>query len=523
MRHCFQPEVNELIRQLQRLAITTERKTGVRFSRQSLEKSLISLTVNLNVYRTYIRDLNVSKEDRLLIEEALILAKESFHERSAVFPALTFLGKVLLLRSSNPQRRKAYLDFVMRWQQVTGPVMAKGIEDTAFYVYNRLLSLNEVGNIPTDKPTSDSVAAFHRYSEQKRLYFPGGLNTSSTHDTKRSEDVNARLNVLSEIPLEWGHHLSEWHHLNRGYKRPVGAKLAPSSNEEVLLYQVMLGAWPLQESEISTFLERLAEFTVKALREAKVNSRWRDPDEDYEQAVIAFLQAIFDDTKSKIFLSDFKEFASRIAFYGAINSLCALVLKLCAPGIPDIYQGMELWEFTLVDPDNRRPIDYEHRKHHLTQIQKNAAPVTSDYLHELLSQWQDGRIKLYVTTRTLHLRKRYSFLFRQGHYYPLSASTNYEHHVVAFARKEGRQWAVVATPRFSSALSASFPIGASVWRDGRLYLPPEAPQRWRHAYTDDIIESETTSERTSAPQARSNSIPLGELFLKFPVTLLVSV
>ncbi len=264
------------------------------------------------------------------------------------------------------EHREDWLGFVMRWQQFTVPVMAKGLEDTALYVYNPLISLNEVG-------TDFLVVApedFHRFNQGRQAKWPFALNATTTHDTKRSEDVRLRINVLSEIPREWEACLQRWSAWNAAKKREVHGLAVPDANEEYFLYQTLLGAWPLFEAELPGFKERLKAYVIKAAREAKVHTRWIDPDFEHESALLAFVDDILEDTPANAFLSDFREFQAPLSSSGALHSLSQVLLKIASPGVPDLYQGTELWDFSLVDPDNRRPVDFYQRARLLGDVKK---------------------------------------------------------------------------------------------------------------------------------------------------------
>jgi (1->4)-alpha-D-glucan 1-alpha-D-glucosylmutase len=280
-----------------------------------------------------------------------------------------FLRQVLLLQQAPqlfPEQREARLAFVMRWQQFTGPLMAKGFEDSLLYIYNRLVSLNEVGGFPNSPRVS--VAAFHEFGKRRQKHWPHTLNATTTHDTKRSEDVRARINVLSEIPDEWEKRLMRWRDWNHGRKHVVEGTPVPTPNEEIMLYQTMLGAWPLREDGVPDFQQRLQEYMIKATREAMVHTKWTVPNVKHEKALVDFISAIMKPSPGNEFLNDFLRFQQDVAFYGALNSLSQVLIKVAFPGVPDFYQGSELWDLRLVDPDNRGPVDFEERSAGLHQV-----------------------------------------------------------------------------------------------------------------------------------------------------------
>ena len=457
------------------------------FAPSEIVAALIEITACMPVYRTYIREAPVSEPERRAIGRAIAEARR--RAWGQVDPRLFRFLELVLLLEPPPYitgERDKWLEFVMRWQQFTGRVMAKGVEDTAFYNDNRLVSLNEVGSEPGlggDPSTGsgqsfDPVAELHRHNARIARDWPHTMNTTSTHDTKRSEDVRARINVLSEIPDVWQRELRKWTRMNAPLKRGG----VPHPNEELLIYQTLVGMWPFDDP--SDVPDRLCAYLEKAAREAKTHTSWLAPNEEYERALKDFAAAILG---SGPFLESFRRFHRRIAFHGFLNSLAQVVLKICSPGLPDFYQGTELWDFTLVDPDNRRPVDYARRM----ELIRNLGSVPS-----LLRHWTDGRIKLFVTARALAARARHSEAFRSGDYRPLDAGTP---HCVAFARGED---VVVAVPRLTTRLGMSatrapkLPTG-DVWGD--LALPIYG--RWRNVFTDDVFEGGALRDVLSFPVA----------------------
>ncbi len=438
---------------------------------RDLSRVLAAVTASLPVYRTYTRSEEIGAADRAVVEVAVREARR----RGPGLPvqALAFLRRVLLLDfppAITRHQRNEWLGFVLHWQQMTGPVAAKGVEDTALYVYNRLVSLNEVGADPD--PDDLSIAAFHGFVEDRGDRWPAALNATSTHDSKRSEDVRARIAVLSEMAAEWQAAVVRWCEHNRAKKRTVAGHEAPDGNVELLLYQTLIGAWPLQPGEVGEFRRRLQDYVLKALREAKVHTSWVRPNQAYEEASAAFVDALLDDGS---FVGDFAGLQRKVAVHGAVNSLAAVVLKLACPGVPDLYRGCEVWDLSLVDPDNRRPVDFAHRRVLLAGLQA-ATPA------ELVESWPDGRIKLAVTARGLGLRRRLPQLFAHGAYVPLEVTGRHAEHVVALARRHGEQWAVAAVPRLSVALGEGFPLAAA-WGDTAIRPPAGAPTRWHDALT----------------------------------------
>ena len=344
------------------------------------------------------------------------------------------------------------------------------------------------------------VSTFHRRNEARLQRWPATMNATATHDTKRGEDVRARINVLSELPDEWSERLTRWRAWNRDRKREVDGQLVPDANEELLLYQTMIGAWPLDEEEAPAFGERLKAYAVKAAREAKLHTSWLDADEAYERALTEFVEAVLAPSKENRFLPDLLSFQKQVAYYGAMNSLAQLVLKIASPGVPDFYQGTELWDFSLVDPDNRRPVDFGKRVRlleALTEREANGRP----FVRELLARWLDGRIKLYVTMRALNARRADADLFLRGDYLPLTASGKAAAHTIAFARRRGEAWALVVVPRLLTGLCAEGepPIGESVWGASALVLPDGAPTRWRNVFTGENLETMAAGQTMTLP------------------------
>jgi (1->4)-alpha-D-glucan 1-alpha-D-glucosylmutase len=505
----FGGELRRLSSRLQALAAVD------RYARDHDPHALLLLlrevTARLPVYRTYIRSLDVSPSDRRAIEVALKGASRGGELRG---PMLDFLRRVLLLEFSDcagAEGREAWLRFVMKWQQFTGPVMAKGMEDTACYIYNRLVSLNVVGG--GSKPVS--VKCFHEFNAARRDAWPLSFNATSTHDTKRSEDVRARINVLSELPDDWERWLANWSEWNRGGKQIVNGAPAPDANEEILIYQVLLGAWPLDEAEIPEFRERMKKFVVKAAREAKTHTDWLTPNTEYERALELFIERILEPGGCNRFLADFRGAIERIAPFGAIGSLAQVLLKIASPGLPDFYQGTLLWDFSLVDPDNRRPVDFERRIRALEQLQALEGSDPLPLAMKLAETWRDGHIKMWVIWKALRYRKSRMELFAEGEYIPLEVTGPARENLIAFARRRGEQWAIAAVPRLIASLCGERnPFAASaIWEGTEVRLPKHAPRVWHNLFTgEDVV-----------PAGRgdgSRCISAAGLLARFPVSLL---
>ncbi len=462
----FRGDFAALARHLGRLAARHREARDVPLT--ELAEALLEVTACLPVYRTYIREGEISARDRATIEQILALARRRTSAERIPDAAFDFIRAVLLV-DPPPYlggRRGDWLGFVMRWQQFTGPVMAKGVEDTAYYRHNTLLSLNEVGSDGTREHPPSNAEEFHALNRLRLERWPATLNATATHDTKHGEDSRARLNVLSEIPEEWERRLERWIEWNAARKEAVGGGLAPDASEEILIYQTLLSVWPCE-------WERLEEFLVKALREAKQNSSWIAPHEAYEQAVVRFARRILEEDAP--FLPDFAEFAALVARFGWRNSLSQLVLKIAAPGVPDFYQGTELWQFALVDPDNRRPVDYKRRAAMLDELRRREAEEFEPLIRELAGNPERDEMKLWVTYRALAFRKAHPELFARGDYIPLAAQGACARHVVAFARRHEGLWAAAVAPRWTSHVVD--------WGDTEILPPPGAPAEWVDALT----------------------------------------
>jgi (1->4)-alpha-D-glucan 1-alpha-D-glucosylmutase len=467
MRTSLAAEVEVLATQLDRIAQRDRRTSD--FTRSAMREAIVEVIACFPVYRTYVSTRGVSDEDRRIVQWAINVARR----RSAVgeLSIFDFLRDVLLCDASigrSPAHTRAVLEFAMKFQQVTAPVTAKGVEDTAFYRYNRLVALNEVGADP--RRFSFSNAAIHQENLERARSWPHSMLATSTHDTKRSEDARARIAVLSEIPDLWRRHLARWTRVNRSKRLQLEGGPAPHRNDEYLLYQSLIGIWSAQEGTAS-LSERLQAYMVKAAREAKRSTSWMNPDADYERALTEFAARLLDDPEHNAFLRDFSSVAQVTDYFGKLNSLSQTLLKLTAPGIPDLYQGTELPSFALVDPDNRRRVDFADAAAKLAQVEAVSADVV---ITEMLSSWQDGRNKLYVTWKLLQLRRQYPELFASGDYEPLQVTGANRDHVLAFARKNEAVCVIVVVSRWAARLmntELAVPIGA-VWGDTAVNATP---------------------------------------------------
>jgi (1->4)-alpha-D-glucan 1-alpha-D-glucosylmutase len=510
IQHLFSEEISALSRYLVRLSS----KAGYHeIDENNIMSVLVLVTACLPVYRTYIRNYKVSDTDRKSIERAFRVA--GYSDNDIDEQASNFLKKVLLLEFSGDcpgAVRKEWLEFVLRWQQLTGAVMAKGVEDTALYNYHRLVSMNEVGGDPGGNGSTPDE--FHSYNMGRLSQWPGTMNTTSTHDTKRSEDVRARINTLSEVPIEWESHLKKWMELNKPLKQEVNGIPVPGPETEILLYQTMLGAWPLEKSALTEFQQRLKDYMLKAEKEAKSRTGWVNPDNDYEQALTKFIETILDSSLSRKFLDGFMQLEKKVAFFGALNSLSQTLLKIASPGVPDFYQGDELWNFSLVDPDNRRPVDYKMRTQMMAEIRKSEKSDRAAFVRQITDRWQDGRIKIYTIYKALHTRKNSLSLFLRGNYIPMKAGGNKDEHICAFTRQTPEISVVIVVPLFLTGLTVpgKLPCGQDIWEEDVLYFPKTAPSGWENVFTGESIRVST----------REKSIPLSQIFNSFPVALLQS-
>ncbi|MBV9464124.1 MAG: malto-oligosyltrehalose synthase [Verrucomicrobiae bacterium] len=512
-------EVNQLAFKLKRLARGSRRYRD--FTLSSLVFVLREIIACLPVYRTYIDPERgeIGPVDRIVLESAVRKARRlNARTDPSIFE---FVASTLLLRDEavDPERRAARLQFIGRFQQCTGPVMAKGVEDTAFYRYNRLLSLNEVGGSPDRFGTP--VETFHQRNAERLGQWPATMLATSTHDTKRGEDVRARLNVLSENPGPWRRAVFNWSRSNQRCRRAIDendGRPAPDPNEEYYFYQTLVGAWPLEPMDAAayeTFQERIQQAMLKSLREAKVHTSWITPNEPYEKAVAEFIRDALDRDAPNPFLDEFLAFQKGLAFYGMLNSLSQTLLKAMAPGVPDFYQGSELFEFWLVDPDNRRPVDFQKRRAMLASLRSDTGAPRDSLLARLKAEWRSGAIKMELTRRALGFRRDHSELFAQGEYLPLTASGQ-KRNLIGFARRHAGQWALVVAPRFFTRLvqPEQFPLGEVVWGDTLLHLPPTSPLSWSNALTGEKIS-------TSA-QATGKGLLVGEVLKTLPVALLAA-
>jgi (1->4)-alpha-D-glucan 1-alpha-D-glucosylmutase len=516
MHKSLASELNMLTKNLAGIADADRKTCG--FTHNGLRDALVEVLACFPVYRSYIAYGQISVDDRQHITRAVAVAKK----RSLIADPdiFDFLQAVLTTDIAHGRRsffRERVQDFAMKFQQVSAPVMAKGVEDTAFYRYHRLISLNDVGGDPCQ--FGISVAAFHAATRARASRWPHSLLATSTHDSKRSEDVRARLNILSEMPVTWKQNLKRWDRLNCCRKHVIDGIEAPSRNDEYLLYQTLVGTWPLtvpDEAALADYRTRIETYMIKAIREGKEYSSWVNVNANYEDATKSFIRALLAPGKNNLFLADFISFVQPISHRGLLNSLGQILIKLVAPGVPDIYQGCELWQFNLVDPDNRRQIDFVHRYKLLAEIKSIVDAPPEEWslrLQPIVSDMADGRIKLYTLWQSLSLRKRWPEVFRDGEYLPLTVCGEHAANVFVFARICGGRFIITLVPRLTTHLlkeQSTLPTGMKLWGDTALKLTGELVDlEWNNVFTGEIYMV-------------NNRIKIGRLLTHFPICLIVA-
>ncbi len=468
--------------------------------------SLIAITARLPVYRTYLeRHLSMAERDITHLHRAAIAAHSdtSTPEQDLY---LIVIHRILTLdvptTMQSPRVLKYCAEVVRQWQQLSGAVMAKGFEDTTLYQDSILLSLNEVG--ADHERSARSLESFHQWNANRLKHWPDGMNCTATHDTKRGEDVRARLNIITEMTNEWHSLCSRW--------LPVMSQRHPMVDKPTALYllQTILSTWP-EGADAAGFAERVIQYSVKVAREAKRYSTWIEPNQKYEKALGQLVAETIDGSLGEATLaSDMENFRGLLAFHGAVNSIAQVVLKATCPGVPDFYQGTELWDLSMVDPDNRRPVDYEARTLVLNETRADSAGTQVFPWYDDAACRLEAKDKLHVTRAVLHVRRSHRELFRRGIYEPLRASGSYRNHVCAYVRRNRRTWVVVLVPIRSIGLSGQgrLPLGQKVWGDGVVRLPPGAPTTYDDAITGCTI---TTHD---------GHLTLSEVFAGFPAAVL---
>jgi (1->4)-alpha-D-glucan 1-alpha-D-glucosylmutase len=521
MHSALSSEVNVLTNLL--AEVSTEDRRARDFTLKTLRDAIRETIACFPVYRTYIDERGeYTDRDQGFIQKAIARAKRlNAGTAEAVFD---FLQDTLLLHDSrkaedeSQYRRK--LHFALKFQQLTGPVMAKGLEDTVCYVYNRFVSLNEVGGSP--KYFGLSVQDFHAANARRAARWPNSMLTTSTHDTKRSEDARARLNVLSEMPQLWSAHVLRARRMNQSKMRTISdGRTVLDLNETYLLYQTLVSVWPWNISDPQQrddLIKRVQAYMSKALHEAKVNLSWINQNPEYVEAMQDFVADILSaKRRENPFVSQLEQFMPPVAFFGAINSLAQTVLKLTAPGSPDIYQGTELWDFSLVDPDNRRPVDYDTRQEFMKELCSAQSGDLNVLCEDLLRNYHDGRIKMWTIMRTSHFRRDNPELFRHSTYVPLEV-TDKQEHVCAFVRslpasqRTSGSTMITIVPRLSYTLmrgKMQAPL-AEAWEQAELTLPENSSSSFENLFTGERLN-----------RTERGTLLCREIFARFPVAVLV--
>jgi (1->4)-alpha-D-glucan 1-alpha-D-glucosylmutase len=506
-------ELTVLTNQLARIA-RADRNTRD-FTFRSLREALTDIIACFPVYRTYVTD-SVSAEDRRFIDWAVAYAKG--RDSGINYEIYEFVRAALLIElpAVNESARNRVRAFAMKFQQVTAPVTAKGVEDTALYRFHRLAALNEVGSDPDTFGVS--VRAFHADAKYRQKHWPHEMLATSTHDTKRSEDTRLRIDVLSETPSQWRQMLARWRRMNRLRKRDIEDRPAPGPNQEYLLYQILLGSWPpeaMDDAALRAYAERIAAYMIKASREAKSRTSWSDRSKEYEDALTQFVHALLEPRDGNLFLQDIKLAQRRVAKFGVLNSLSQTLCKLTAPGMPDIYQGNEILDFSLVDPDNRRAVDYERRARMLAALESHG-DADAVLARAVLSDLSDGRAKLYVTWKALQFRKAHAALFRDGVYLPAAVTGEQANHLCVYARKLEGESVLVIIPRLYARLLGEreeLPLGELIWGGTAIELPRRFGATSLHNILDGSVIQATARDGEQV-------VSVSGALANFPVALL---
>jgi len=523
MRVALSSELNVLAMQLSRIA---EADTHTRdYTLNSLRSALAEVVACFPVYRTYVSDEGAAEKDADFVRWAVGVAKK--RSQAADTSVFDFLLEVLLTtikEGKSPSYQEQVLAFAMKFQQLSAPVMAKGVEDTAFYRYNRLVSLNEVGGEP-DR-FGITPAQFHRANQLRQQNWPHAMLAGSTHDSKRSEDVRARINVISEFPDEWRTLINRLARINRAKKRMVDGEPAPSRNDEYLLYQTLVGTWPdgpdgiVEQQTLDAYRERIDAYMNKAIKEAKRHTSWINPNADYEEAMRQFIAALLGKLEGNAFLAAFIPFARKCARFGFYNSLAQTQLRLTVPGVPDVFQGNELAALNLVDPDNRRPVDYAHSKRLFEELNAQTQEVDAwpERLRSLVMDNDNSQAKLFLIWKLLGVRSEHPELFRDGDYLPLACEGEKAEQLCAFARQWKKQQIVSVTPRLFARLMGGHdgaPLGSEVWGDSVIQLPPASGGKhtYRNLFSNEAVAVIACNGKKCFRAA--------ELFSRFPVAVLV--
>ena len=489
-------ELNNLYQLMLELNLIPDRLSGER-----LKEALAIFLVCHSVYRIYPAQYPLTQKETQILESAI--------EKGKVFDPgfaeeLDLLHKIFTeYNTGNKLTDDNKIYFLMRCEQFSGPLEAKGVEDTSFYLYSRLISHNEVGDTP--EIFGISHREFHERMRQRMMTQPHTMNASATHDTKRGEDARIRINVLSEMPQLWPEEVMRWEQKVNHLVTKLDGKEAPTKNDRYFLYQTLVGAYPFQSKIDQNFKERIKAYMIKVLREGKENSSWASPNEQYELSLQRFIDEIL--AKNSEFLTQSIPFFTKVKHYGIINSLSQVVLKTTCPGIPDIYQGCELWDTSLVDPDNRRPVNYQERMAYLNEV---SGERSATFLDDLMEHAENGKIKFYILWKILQERRKNQDIFDEGAYIPLEIEGKLDWHAIAYIRQHTNGNYLVIAPRHLTKMvePPKWPLG-EIWGDSKLVLPEGYPIQWENILTGEYVHS-------------LDSIKLSEAFADFPVVVLKS-
>ena len=496
--------------ELERLSLIVEDiakqdRYGADITLNGIKSALEEILVHFPIYRTYVSGKKISNSDLEYVNKTV---GELKYNNPRIEYEIDYIGKLLTMRHQklSEDLYEKSINFIMRFQQLTGPLMAKGFEDTVLYVYNRLISLNEVGGNPSR--FGITVNEFHKSIKRRGNTWKYTLNSTSTHDTKRGEDVRARINVLSEIPDEWNLRIKKWHNMNLKHKKELNGRFLPDENDEYFLYQTLIGTMPFDQRIDVQFEKRIKEYALKVVREAKIYTAWVKPDETYEKAILYFIDKILWESESNLFLRDLKDFHKYVSHFGLFNSLSQTLIKTTAPGFPDFYQGSELWDFNLVDPDNRREVDYLIREQLLSYINK-IIHNKHELFNYLFSNVRNGAVKLFLIKKALETRKVNKHLFEEGKYIPVTVSGEHSRNVISFLRKDGNNIAAIVVPRFLTEIaeSGNLPVGVKVWGNTAIKIP----------FANCSLENVITENKIRD----CNHIALCDIFEQYPAALLM--
>lgn len=461
---------------------------------KSWKDALSTMLAAFPVYRIYPHDFPLKNRQRELIEKAYNKAIQELPEKKE---ELNYLLNLFTGEAGKDHDKMLY--FLQRCQQFSGPLAAKGVEDTSFYIYNRLVAHNEVGDSPDH--FGITVKEFHRKMLERNKEFPHSLNATATHDTKRGEDSRMRLSILSEIPQEWFGAVKEWKEINAEIRKK---EKVPGANEEYFIYQTLLAGMPFEREK--DFLSRTCEYLQKVLREAKEHSNWAEPDEEYEQDVFQFVENIL---KNEKFRSSFDPFSEKISRLGAIKSLGQVLVKITAPGIPDIYQGTELWDLNYVDPDNRRPVDYALRMSYVSEFKENNDDEVKQYLKSLREDYGSGKVKMLVLQKALQERLAFNWIFEKGEYLPLPVRGENSGKFLCYARIKDDDWRIILVPILTNNLFSEDDLAPleNILKESYISLPENSPKVWESVYSKAIYSAE-------------EKLPVMELLKDLPVAFL---